>query len=138
VIKRFMLDTNTVSYMMKGTSLAARTRLIQLAEGETACISAITEAELRYGFAKRPAALALLPLYEELLAFLQVLPWGTEQARTYGKLRAKQEASGKPLESMDLLIAAHAISIGAVLVTRDKVFRHVNDLVGIESWATDL
>jgi tRNA(fMet)-specific endonuclease VapC len=53
-------------------------------------------------------------------------------------LRVKQEAEGRPLESMDLLIAAHAIAAGAILVTGDGVFSHVPDLLGRENWATDL
>jgi tRNA(fMet)-specific endonuclease VapC len=54
----------------------------------------------------------------------------------YGQLRAKQEASGKTLGNLDLLIAAHAIAVGAVLVTNDKAFSSVADLPKIVNWAT--
>jgi len=69
---------------------------------------------------------------------MQVLPLGSAEARAYGQLRVKQEAAGRPLESMDMLIAAHSIAAGAILVTGDSVFSYVPDLVGRENWATGL
>jgi tRNA(fMet)-specific endonuclease VapC len=111
VIRYFMLDTNTVSDLMKGQSRTVRMKLQTLAQDEIGCLSAITEGELRYGFAKRPNSAHLIVLYEELLQSLQVLPWGSDQALAYGRLRARLEASGKPLGPLDLLIASHAISV---------------------------
>lgn len=133
----YMLDTNTVSAIVKGQSPAARARLGSLDDEDIVCISVMTEAELRYGLAKRPAAHALRSAVEALLFKLRVLPWGREEATAYGELRAKLESSGKLLSAMDMLIAAHAISIGAVLVTNDKAFRHVGDLNRTVRWATD-
>jgi tRNA(fMet)-specific endonuclease VapC len=133
----FMIDTNTISYIVKGSSPAARAKLAGLATGEIACLSAITEAELAYGLSKSPKAERLRPAIEGLLAKLQILPWGREAAQVYGQLRARQEAAGKPLGNLDLLIAAHALASGAVLVTNDKSFAWVSGLVGIVSWATD-
>jgi tRNA(fMet)-specific endonuclease VapC len=75
---------------------------------------------------------------EWFLAAVKVLPWGRDEARAYGVLRANLESSGKTLENMDMLIAAHAIAIGAVLVTNDKAFAQVEDLHATENWATDL
>jgi tRNA(fMet)-specific endonuclease VapC len=98
----------------------------------------ITEAEIRYGLAKRPEAVALRERMEWFLAAVKVLPWGRDEARAYGVLRANLESSGKTLENMDMLIAAHAIAIGAVLVTNDKAFAQVEDLHATENWATDL
>ena len=138
MIRYLMLDTNTVSDIMKGTSRAARRRLQKLDSDEIACISAITEGELRFGFAKRPNSAPLVALYDELLHSIQVLPWGPDQAMAYGKLRVKLHAAGKLLGPLDLLIASHAVSIGAVLITRDKAFGQVHDLAGIANWATDL
>ena len=118
----YMLDTNTVSYITKGHSKAARARMLNLEEDEVVCLSVITEAEIRYGLAKRPEAVALRERMEWFLAAVKVLPWGRDEARAYGVLRANLESSGKTLENMDMLIAAHAIAIGAVLVTNDKAF----------------
>jgi len=84
----YLLDTNTLSYIAKGKSQAARARLASLRAGETVCISSITEAEVRYGLAKRPQARRLHAAVEALLFKLQILPWGSEEATAYGRLRA--------------------------------------------------
>jgi tRNA(fMet)-specific endonuclease VapC len=134
----YMLDTNMVSYIAKGHSQAARARMLNLAKDEIVCLSAITEAEIRFGLAKRPDAIALRERMEWFLAAIKILPWGSEEAKAYGALRAKLESAGKSLENMDLLIAAHALAQGAVLVTNDKVFAQVNELQATVNWATDL
>jgi tRNA(fMet)-specific endonuclease VapC len=133
-----MLDTNTVSDIVKGKSPAARAKLANLPQGEIACISVITEAELQYGLAKTPKATAIRSVVEAFVAKIQVLPWGREEALAYGAFRAKQEAGGKPLGNLDMLIAAHAISVGAVLVTNDKALLQVVDLPATVNWSTKL
>lgn|SRR6187402_553363 len=133
-----MLDTNMVSYIARGRSSAARKRLLHLKDGEICCISAITEAEIHYGLAKRPEATALKALMEGFLASIRVLPWGRNEARTYGLLRAQLEASGVTLGNMDMMIAAHAVEIEATLVTNDKAFAKVDRLHAIANWASDI
>ena len=132
-----MLDTNTVSDIVKGKSLTARAKLANLQHGEIACISAITEAELQYGLAKTPKATVIRSVVEAFVAKIQVLPWGREEALAYGAFRAKQEAAGKPIGNLDMLIAAHAISVGAVLVTNDKALLRVADPPTV-NWSTEL
>jgi tRNA(fMet)-specific endonuclease VapC len=134
----YLLETNTVSYIAKGKSPAARARLEALGEDELACVSAITEAEIRYGLAKRPEARRLRAAVEGFLFKLRILPWGSKEAIAYGALRAKLEAAGITLSEMDLQIAAHAVALGAVLVTNDNVFKNVEDLSATVNWATDL
>jgi tRNA(fMet)-specific endonuclease VapC len=134
----YMLDTNMVSYIAKGHSQAARARMLNLAKDEIVCLSAITEAEIRFGLAKRPEAVALRERMEWFLAAIKILPWGSEEAKAYGTLRAKMESAGKTLENMDLLIAAHALAQGAVLVTNDNAFAQVKYLQATVNWATDL
>jgi|SRR5580658_8532890 tRNA(fMet)-specific endonuclease VapC len=134
----FLLDTNTISYIAKGNSPAARAHLASLHSGEVACISSITEAELRYGLAKRPQALALHAAIENLLLKLRILPWGSNEAAAYGTLRARLEAAGNMVSELDLQIAAHAIAINAVLVTNDKALARIRDLHGTVNWATDV
>jgi tRNA(fMet)-specific endonuclease VapC len=133
-----MLDTNTVSDIVKGKSQAARAKLANLQHGEIACISAITEAELQYGLAKSPKATVIRSVVEAFVAKIQVLPWGREEALAYGAFRAKQEAARKPLGNLDTLIAAHAISVGAVLVTNGKALLQVADLPATVNWSTEL
>ena len=134
----YMLDTNTVSYIAKGNSPACRARLEALGVDETVCISSITEAELRYGLARRPAAQALRASVERLLLKFNILPWGSKEAAAYGMLRAKLEVAGIGLSQLDLQIAAHAIALGAVLVTNDKAFQRVTDLGKTVNWAMDV
>jgi tRNA(fMet)-specific endonuclease VapC len=134
----YLLDTNTVSYIAKGNSPASRARLEALGVDEMVCISSITEAELRYGLARRPAAQALRASVERLLLKLHILPWGSKEAAAYGVLRAKLAAAGIVLSQLDLQLAAHAIAVGAVLVTNDKAFKRVADLGKTVNWATDV
>jgi tRNA(fMet)-specific endonuclease VapC len=133
-----MLDTNMVSYIVKGRSRVARARLLALQGDDIACVSSITEAEIRYGLARRPEATALKTLMDGFLASVQVLAWGRDEAKAYGRLRAGFEKSGTVLGNMDMLIAAHAVAIGAVLVTNDKTFSRVDGLRATQNWATDL
>jgi tRNA(fMet)-specific endonuclease VapC len=135
---RYVLDTNMVSYIARGRSQAARIRLTKLREGEIACISSITEAEIRYGLARSPSAHVLHAAMDGFLSRIQVLAWGRDEAKFYGDLRVALEAKGKTLSSLDLLIAAHALAMDAILVTNDRAFEAVGNLRGIENWATDL
>jgi tRNA(fMet)-specific endonuclease VapC len=134
----YMLDTNTVSYILNRKSPAARAKLAALHFNQIACISSITEGELRFGVANKPNQETLGPLLDQFLSKIGVLSWGREEARAYGIVRKRQEAAGRPLGNLDMLIAAHAVAVGAVLVTNDKAFRHVPDLAGTVNWATDL
>jgi len=133
-----MLDTKTVSYLANGKSKAARARMLSLGADEAVCLSVLTEAEIRYGLARRPEAVALRERMEWLMAAIRILPWGRDEARVYGQLRANLESAGKTLGTMDMQIAAHAVAVSAVLVTNDKAFGFVADLKGTVNWATDL
>jgi tRNA(fMet)-specific endonuclease VapC len=133
-----MLDTNMASYLLKGRSSAVRDRMISLRPGELACISAVTEAELLYGIAKADIGEQRMRILQWFLLLVAVHPWGREEASVYGRLRAQQEAMGKPLGPLDMQIAAHALSLGAILVTNDRAFHQVPGLTGLENWATDL
>lgn len=134
----YLLDTNTVSYLAKGRSPAARSRLQHIEGDELVCISAITEAELRYGLARRPEAHALHAAVEAMLFKFRILPWGSNEAAAYGSLRADLEKSGIALAELDLMLAAHAIAVDAIFVTNDRAFSHVKNLHNIQNWATDL
>ena len=134
----YMLDTNMVSYLLKAKSPAARARMTSLKPGEAACISAVTEGELLYGISKSGIGDQRRRLLDWFLLLVTVHPWGRDEAAAYGPLRAKQEAMGKTLGPLDMQIAAHAIALGAILVTNDRAFQHVPNLFGVENWATDL
>lgn len=136
----YLLDTNTFSYIAKGSSPAARAEFQRLAQDSSAvvCISVITEAEVRYGMAKRSLSQNRRSAIEGLFANLQILPWGSDEAAAYARAKAKLEAQGVTVAVMDMLIASQAIVAGAVLVTRDDIFAKVDDLNATVNWATDL
>ena len=136
--RTWMLDTNTVSYIVRGKSPAARAKLYGLHADEIGCISVITEAELRYGVSKQAPGAVRLAALNVLFDKLRILPWGSEEALVYGDLRAKLERAGKVLGNLDMLIAAHAISANATLVTRDRAFSQVEDLRPPVNWAVDV
>jgi tRNA(fMet)-specific endonuclease VapC len=136
----YLLDTNTVSYILKDKSPAARARLERVGahKDHEAAISTITVAEIRYGLEKVAAGLPRRKAVEFFFSTITICSWDQPAAEAYGPLRARQEARGKTLGPYDLQIAAHAIALGAVLVTHDRAFRHVAGLAGLEDWATDI
>jgi tRNA(fMet)-specific endonuclease VapC len=129
---RWMLDTNTVSFIIRGTSAALRERL-RLAPMHQLCISAVTEGELLYGLARKPQATALHRAVQAFVQHLEVLPWDSAAAQRYGELRCSLEAVGQPLGGLDTMIAAHALACGCVLVSNDQAFRRVPG-ARVEDW----
>jgi tRNA(fMet)-specific endonuclease VapC len=129
---RYLLDTNTASYIIKGNIPAVRRRLVRVPIAQVA-ISTVTEAELRYGVARLPDAAQLQKLVEEFLVRLTILPWDSEAARQYGKLRASIEAAGRPMGSLDMMIATQALASDLVLVTHDQAFKRIKTLK-VEDW----
>jgi tRNA(fMet)-specific endonuclease VapC len=134
----YLLDTNTVGYIVSGRSRAARAAMIEGTDHARITISTITEAEILYGLAKRPEAKRLRAAVEALLASVEILAWDSAAAAAYGTLRARLTAAGKSLSAMDMLIAAHAVATDAILVTRDAAFLQMEWLRPAVNWATDL
>lgn len=132
----YLLDTNMVSFTLSGRSPAVRRRLVSLAPEDTVAISSVTEGELLFGLAKSPSQRRQKAL-EQFLGALVVYPWGRDAAAAYGVLRARQERLGKKLGPYDTQIAAHAVALGAVLVSHDHAFRRIPHLQ-VENWATDI
>ncbi len=129
---RYLLDTNTASYIIKGNVPRVRERLLRVSAAD-ALISVITEAELRFGILRRPDAKRLNIVVEEFLRFIEIRPWDSTAAGYYAELRAALEARGQPMGGLDMMIAAHALALGAVLVSSDRVFRRVKGLK-LENW----
>jgi tRNA(fMet)-specific endonuclease VapC len=128
----YLLDTNIVSYLIKGQMPSVKLRLEQ-EDAASIAISSITEAEVFYGVANNPGAVGLRNAAESFFAKAIVLAWESAAARNYGQLRADQKRKGRPLSIEDLMIAAHALSLGLTLVTHDSVFSFVDGLK-TEDW----
>jgi tRNA(fMet)-specific endonuclease VapC len=129
----YLLDTNIVSHAIKGDIPDVRQRLVQVPMHEVA-VSAVTQAELLYGVAKRGHPVGLATRVREFLIRVEILAWSPDVARVYGDLRAACEAAGVTLAAMDMMIAAHAKALGAILVTRDRVFDRIPGGLNVEDW----
>ena len=127
----YLLDTNTVSYLIKRHPQV--TQHLLAVPMHSVCISAITAGELAFGLAKRPEAVALKAAVNEFLRRVEVLPWDAAVAQTYGALRAQMQNKGTPLAALDMQIAAHAVHVNATLVTSDHAFLHIDQLL-VENW----
>ncbi len=135
----YLLDANTLSFLVNGRSKAVRRNYVEAENrGARIAISAITEAEARFGLAKRPQASRLQANFARFFAVVELLPWDSAAARAYGALLAELSATGKSLALMDLLIASHAIAAGATLVTHDKAFLESGASLTLVDWATDI
>ena len=130
---RYLLDTNTASYVIKGNFPRVRERLLKIPMAEVG-ISVVTEAELRFGVARLPEATTLKSVVEEFLLRVEILPWNSEAARQYARIRAILEKDASPMGNLDLMIAAQAVAAEVVLVTHDHVFRRVKGLK-VEDWS---
>jgi tRNA(fMet)-specific endonuclease VapC len=128
----YLLDTNTASYVIKGNNPRVRERLLKVPMAQLA-ISTVTEAELLFGAARKPAAARLKTAVEEFLLRVEALPWDSKAARSYADVRAALERSGAQMGNLDMMIAAHALAVEAILVTNDRAFRRLNRL-RLENW----
>ncbi len=131
--QRYMLDTNMANYIIKGEPAVIRTRLRNVPM-VSVCISAITEAEMLRGVAKKPEAKRLSIAVKEFLLRIEILPWDSDAADAYAQLRTACENEGKLLGTMDMLIAAHSVAVGATLITNDKAFYNVEHHLVLEDW----
>jgi len=129
---RYLLDTNTSSYVIKGNFPRVREQLLKVPMAEVG-ISVVTEAELRFGVARKPEAVSLKAAVEEFLLRVELLPWTSEAAQHYAQIRAALERAGEPMGNLDMMIAAQALAAQAVLVTHDRVFRRLKQLK-TEDW----
>ena len=131
--KRYMLDTNIASHILKGGHPALRQRLLSIPMVNV-FVSVITEAELLRGVAKRPEAKRLSVAITEFLLRVEIRPWDSAAAKAYGALRTACENDGKSLGNLDMLIAAQSIAEGTILVTNDKAFFNIAHLLPLEDW----
>jgi tRNA(fMet)-specific endonuclease VapC len=130
---RFMLDTDSCIALIKRKPAQALRRIVSLAPGE-AGISGVTLAELWFGVAKSAQAERNRLALDEFLLPLEIADFGAAAAGSYGKVRAALESAGTPIGPLDTQIGAHALSLGAVLVSHNtREFRRIPGIV-VEDW----
>jgi tRNA(fMet)-specific endonuclease VapC len=127
-----MLDTNVIGYLARGTSVNLKNRIYQEAP-DNLVLNSIVYAEIEYGLKKRNAH----EIAKKVHAFIdkiQIVNFDINAANVYAQIRATLEESGTPLDNMDLLIAACAISSGATLVSHN--IKHYSKIKGlkVEDW----
>ena len=114
----YMLDTDICSYIIKKRPSKAQDIFDSLDDDEV-CISVITEAELLYGLARLSERRKINHLVSEFIKNIEILDWDREAASEYTKLRVVLEKNGKTSGNMDMMIAAHALSVNATLVSNN-------------------
>lgn len=130
---KYMLDTNTCIYIIKRKPVEVIDRFRQLQISQVS-ISSITLSELEYGVIKSSKPGQNHLALAQFLAPIEILPYDNGAAQHYGELRLYLEKQGTPIVSLDMLIAAHALSTGCILVTNDiKEFERVPNLK-INNW----
>lgn len=125
---RYMLDTNICSYVLRSRPPSVKARFDEAGPGALT-ISTMVLAELLFGAARHPAAVAIRREIGDLTSRLGIVPWDEAAAEHYGAIRAALEKRGTPLGAMDMLIAAHARSRGETLVSNDV--RHFGRIEGL-------
>lgn len=128
---RYMLDTDTCSFAIRGGDKKLRTALQR--QADALCVSAITAAELRFGALKKGS-----PRISEAVSFflglVDVVPWTEDAADHYASIRVHLETAGQPIGNMDMLIAASALAERCILVTHNLA--HFGRVPGlpVEDW----
>ena len=130
---RYMLDTDTCSYIMKRSSDAVLKRLERVPVGDV-CISVITKSELLFGVEVSPRRQQDEAALNAFLRYVEALDFPDEASVHYARIRADLKTRGAMIGANDLFIAAHARSLSLILVTNNtREFRRVRNLA-IENW----
>jgi tRNA(fMet)-specific endonuclease VapC len=130
---RFMLDTDSCIALIKRKGAKMLGRITSHAPGDVG-LSAVTLAELRFGVAKSAQKDANARALDEFLLPLEIADFDETAAGVYGEVRAALEKAGTPIGPLDTQIGAHALSLGAVLVTHNtREFRRIPGLT-VEDW----
>ena len=129
-----MLDTNICIDLIRNRTPKLLRRLKRMRPDDM-CISSVTLSELEYGVAKSGAPDTNRIALAEFMTPITVMPYDDQVAPHFGRIRAELEAHGKPIGPLDTMIAAHALSLGLIVVTsNEREFRRVPKLK-VENWA---
>jgi tRNA(fMet)-specific endonuclease VapC len=133
VTVRYLLDTDTCSYVIRNRPESARQRMNAVPLDQQG-ISVVTYAELLYGVRRSSSKRINRRVVDAFVRHLFILDWNREAAECYAEIRTTLERKGKPIGGMDMLIAAHALSLNAVVVTNNA--RHFGEVpnLAVENW----
>ena len=130
---KYMLDTDICIYIIKQKPQVVVERFLRTEISQIG-ISSITLSELTYGVSKSSKPEQNQMALTQFMAPLEILPYGDDAAQYYGDLRVHLEKQGTPIGSLDMLIAAHALSIACTLITNnEREFARIPNLK-IENW----
>ena len=132
---RYMLDTNTVVYVLNARPRhQAVIERFRQEDSRDMVVSSVTLAELRYGIEKSVQRDTNRSALRRLLGALNVVPFEERAANRYGAVRARLETEGQPIGPLDTMIAAHALCLDLTLVTNNtREFSRVHGL-RVENW----
>lgn len=130
----YLLDTDTVSYLIKGRAPMVEAKLLALPPSAVS-ISAMTRAELMYGLKRLPPEHRLHLKVRQFLKIIRIHDWSGEAADYYADIRHQLISSGQPIGEMDMMIAAHSLALGAVLVTNNlRHYQRIQAPLMLENW----
>ncbi len=130
----YMLDTNICSYIIRNKPPYIREKLEMIEHHHTVALSSIVVTELTYGAAKKGSP-KLTRLIDAFIDNFTLYDYDRSAAQPYGELRVQLEQTGKIIGAHDLLIAAHALSLNAILVTNNlREFLRIDGLT-LEDWS---
>lgn len=129
----YMLDTDTCSYIIRNRPEHIKEKLEEVEKEHSIGLSSVVVSELFYGAYKKGSR-RFVRLVESFVDYFEIYDYDLKAAVEYGRLRAELERKGITIGAYDLQIAAHAISLNAVLVTNNlREFKRIKDL-RVESW----
>jgi len=130
---KYLLDTNICIYLIKKKPVSVIHRFDEHSVGDIG-ISSITVAEMAYGVRKSQRKKQNQEALLQFLSPLTIAEFDSDAAFSYGQIRAELENQGRPIGSLDTLIAGHAVSLGVTLVTNnEREFSRVPGLT-VENW----
>jgi tRNA(fMet)-specific endonuclease VapC len=130
---KYILDTNICIYIIKNNPITVVEKFKQLTPNDIG-ISSVTLAELQYGVEKSQHQEKNRKALQHFILPLEILPFDENAAACYGNLRTQLEKKGQPIGCMDLMIAAHVLSLKLTLVANNlKEFTKVSHLL-LENW----
>ena len=129
----YMLDTNICSYIIRNKPQSIKAKLQEVEQNHTVALSSIVVSELLYGATKKDSP-KLMRIVSAFIDNFIIYDYSKVSAQSYANIRTDLEKKGQIIGANDLLIASHALSLGAVLVTNNtREFKRVEKLI-LEDW----